>query len=270
MAAIDPADAGGSTYEQSGGQLAALGAEEAHEGMRFDEGGRESFVVRVPQGSGLVLRKRYYLGETGQRGEVRVNGRTIRTWDLRRSEEQLSSGVRTGIFLVPADAIEGEKAKVEMRYEGPANTIRWWVMDYRGGEFPLSAVGPVHADQNVGRPRYGRNMVGAPLEVVETSFENGIGTYARSLLEYSLNGQFRRFRAKVGIDAVTDGKGSVVFEVHADGKKVWSSGVMSGLDEAKEVDVSVEGVKGLRLIVTDAGDGNRYDAANWCEPVLVR
>lgn len=270
LAAFDPDDAGGPAYEQSGGKAAALGAEETQEGVRFGDGGRESFVVPVPEDSGLVLRKRYYLGETGQQAEVLVNGRKVGTWDLRRSEEQLSSGIRTGIFLVPADAIEGEKAKVELRYDGPANTIRWWAMDYRGGQFPLSAVGPVHADQNVGRPRYGRNMVGTPLVVVETSFENGIGTYARSLIEYSLNGRFRRFRAGVGIDAVTDGKGSVLFEVHADGKKVWSSGVMSGLDEAKEVDVSVEGVKRLRLIVTDAGDGNRYDAANWCEPVLVR
>jgi len=74
----------------------------------------------------------------------------------------------------------------------------------------------------------------------------------------------------VGIDAATEGKGSVEFEVYADGKKVWSSGVRSGLDEAKTVDIEVEGVDRLRLVVTDGGDGNKFDAANWCEPALQR
>src|SRR5207253_1302719 len=102
---------------------------------------------------------------------------------------------------------------------------------YRGGDFPLSAVGALHANQNVGHPRLGRNMIGAPLKVGQIPFTNGLGVFARSLTEYSLNGQFSRFTTKVGIDAATEGKGSVVFEVYADGKKVWNSPkVMSGLD----------------------------------------
>ena len=271
ISAFDPGQGTGSGYEQSSGEFGRVGpTEDSHRGISFAEGGRERFTVQVPRGGGLILRKRYYLGEEGQLARVKVNGRSIGTWDLRRRQKELSSGVRTGIFVIPAGEIEGQKAQVELRYEGAANTLSWWVMEYRDGVFPMSAVGPVHADQNVGELRYARNMVGAPLQVVDTPFRNGIGTYARSLIEYSLNGQFRRFRSKVGIDAVTDGKGSVVFEVHADGKKIWSSGVMSGLDEAKEIDLSVEGVNRLRLIVTDAGDGNRYDAADWCEPVLER
>ena len=91
------------------------------------------------------------------------------------------------------------------------------------GHFPLSALGPIHADQSVGHLRFARNIVGTPLTVGRTLFANGLGTFAPSLIEYPLNGQFARFTAKVGVDAATEGRGSVVFEIHADGKKRWSS-----------------------------------------------
>jgi hypothetical protein len=113
-----------------------------------------------------------------------------------------------------------------------------------------------------------RNVVGLPLSIDKDTFKNGIGVFARSLLEYSLNGQFKRFTASAGIDLVTKGKGSVVFEVHLDGLKKWSSSVMTGLDEATKIDIDVTGAKRLRLIVNDGGDGNRFDAANWCDAEL--
>jgi hypothetical protein len=45
---------------------------------------------------------------------------------------------------------------------------------------------------------------------------------------------------------------------------------MSGLDAPREVDVNVAGVNRLRLVVTDGNDGNKFDAANWVNPVLKR
>jgi hypothetical protein len=133
---------------------------------------------------------------------------------------------------------------------------------------PLTAMGPIHADQNVAGVRYGRNVVGSRLRIGEESFDLGIGCFAQSLLEYALDGRYKRFTATVGVDAAAEGRGSVVFEVHGDGKKLWSSPLMSGLDAAKKVDVPLAGVKRLRLVVTDGGDGNRYDAADWCDARL--
>ena len=69
---------------------------------------------------------------------------------------------------------------------------------------------------------------------------------------------------------MTEGKGTVTFEVYGDGRKLWASPLMSGLDAAREVDVDVSGVNRLRLVVTDANDGNKFDAANWVDPVLKR
>lgn len=278
LAAFTPSTGKHSDYAQTGGEAAALaGRTVAGEplewpGLRFAAaGGTERFKVDAPAAANLVLRKQFLLDDTGQEAEVLVNGKPAGKWNLRRSEKELSGGLREAIFIVDKAALGGQpQAQIEVRYAGPANTGAWRVMEWRDGDFPLSAVGPLHADQNVGSPRFSRNIVGSPLKVGTETFANGIGTFARSLLEFPVNGQFKRFTAKAGVDALTEGRGSVVFEVYGDGKKLWSSSTLSGLDAPKEIDLDIAGVDRLRLVVTDAGDGNKFDVADWCEPVLRR
>ncbi len=277
LAAFTPATGARQSYAQTGGEPAELAGRTADgdnaslSGLTFAKGGSERFQVAVPAGASLVLRKHYLLGEAGQQAEVSVNGKPAGTWDLRRSEAELSGGLREGIFVIDATQLAGQpKADIEVRYTAAANTGSWQAFELRAGEFPLSAVGPLHADQNVGSPRFARNIVGASLKVGTQEFANGIGVFARSLLEFPINGQFKRFTAKVGVDAATDGRGSVVFEVYGDGKKLWSSPTMSGLDAPKEIDVDVSGINRLRLVVTDGGDGNKFDVAVWSDPVLNR
>ena len=94
-------------------------------------------------------------------------------------------------------------------------------------------------------------------------YERGIGTHAPSDMEFYLGGRFRRFCAQVGCD--DRGGGKVTFEVHADGRKLFDSGVMARGTPARAVDVSIEGAKVLRLVVTDGGNGKGGDHANWAE-----
>jgi len=277
LAAFTPTTGAARAYQQKGGVAGKLtgltlaGERTTLDALTFAEGGSEQFRIPVPKGSGVVLRKRFLLDQTGQEAEVLVNGKSAGAWNLKRSEEKLSGGLRDAIFVLDAKALAGAaEAAVEVRYKGAANTIGWCALEYVGGALPLSAVGPIHADQNVGHFRLARSMVGTPLKIGQTPFANGIGTFARSLIEYPLSGQFKRFRAKVGVDAITEGRGSVVFEVYADGRKVWASKVVSGLDEPLPIELDVSGVDRLRLIVGDAGDGNQFDAANWCDPVLEK
>ena len=275
LAAFSPATGGRQKYEQTGGKESVLagrttvGRQTAWPGLVFAEGGHERFEVAVPKDTGLLLRKRYYLGETGQTGEVLVNGQSRGVWNLRRTAKELSSGLRESGFLIPPASLAGASAAtIEVRYSGPANTAGWSAFAYSGGAVPLSAFGPVHADSTVAPPRIARNIVGLPLGLGKKSYANGLGVFARSLIEYPLNKQFRRFTAEVGIDSITKGKGSVVFEVYADDQKRWASPIMSGLDDPHKLDLDVTGVDRLRLIVNDGGDGNSFDAANWCDPTL--
>ena len=76
-----------------------------------------------------------------------------------------------------------------------------------------------------------------------------------------LNGEYERFEAEVGVQPLPDSVGSVVFQVFADDKRLFDSGIMKSGAEAKQVSVSVAGARELQLVVTDAGNGIVGDCA---------
>ena len=82
----------------------------------------------------------------------------------------------------------------------------------------------------------------------------------------------------VGIDdAVSAGRngqppasrGSAVFGVWVDGKKVADSGVMKGGDAPKLLTADLKGAKRLTLAVNDGNDGTGSDNANWAGAVIT-
>jgi len=81
--------------------------------------------------------------------------------------------------------------------------------------------------------------------------------------------QFRAFEVTVGIDSSTEGRGSVVFRIFVDGKERANSGIINGFSKPKPLKVDdLDGAERLILSVTDAGDGNKDDLANWVEGKL--
>jgi hypothetical protein len=65
-------------------------------------------------------------------------------------------------------------------------------------------------------------------------------------------------------DEKATGPGSVVFEVYADDRCLFRSGVKHRGDAPDTVNVELpRGARQLRLVVTDAGDGNGCDHADW-------
>lgn len=79
-----------------------------------------------------------------------------------------------------------------------------------------------------------------------------------------LKGRAVRFASMVGIDgSVAAGRGSVIFGVWVDGKKVADSGVMKGGDEPKLLAADLKGARRLVLAVIDGNDGTGGDSANW-------
>lgn len=109
-------------------------------------------------------------------------------------------------------------------------------------------------------------------ELGEVEYTKGIGAHANSTITYQLNeNEYDFFEAYIGLDdAVRNRTGaSVTFEVYADGEKVYESGVMKAAHSKKHVKVSLEGVNELKLVTTDAGNGNSYDHAMWADAKLV-
>jgi hypothetical protein len=104
---------------------------------------------------------------------------------------------------------------------------------------------------------------GAPLTIDGKTHEKGLGVAVDSEIIYDLDGKHTEFFSEVGIDDAVEHKGSMTFEVWADGVKKFDSGVMLGTDGAKPVRIDVTGVRELKLVTTNAGDGDNSDHGNW-------
>src|SRR4029078_938521 len=95
-------------------------------------------------------------------------------------------------------------------------------LDAKGGTW-LSSLKP---EKSVHTPvfdaefpaRFDATVDGGDLRAGNPAFESGICVHSKSELVYVLDGAPRRFVSVVGIDAETNGRGSVVAKVLADGK----------------------------------------------------
>jgi lysophospholipase L1-like esterase len=130
-------------------------------------------------------------------------------------------------------------------------------------------VGPIEYEGSVGSDSA---HDGQMLSLRGQKFMRGFGVHADSEMDFDLSGgSYTRFRATVGVDDEVDGIGSVVFQVYVndESKPRFSSAALNGEDAAVSVDVDITGAKSLRLVVTDAGDGNDFDHADWAMARLV-
>ncbi len=92
-------------------------------------------------------------------------------------------------------------------------------------------------------------------------YETGIGVASVSTVRYYLGGTCRRLTGRAGIDdnvdAVGPEGGTVTFSVIGDGEVLFESGSVAR-HTTIPLDVDVSGVRDLRLVVGDDGDGG-YD-----------
>jgi hypothetical protein len=100
-------------------------------------------------------------------------------------------------------------------------------------------------------------------------YARGLGAHAVSRILYNLDNKYQRFEAEVGVDDEKGGLGTVVFQVLADGRKVFDSGVMRGGQPAKKLSVPLDGVEEMVLMAMDAGDGISCDHADWVNARLI-
>ena len=240
---------------------------------------REAFELRCPANANMILKRRYRLGGKGEKIEVIVNGRKAGTWNLLNTRTNLKAGVRDAYFVVPKRHLASDGVqKVELQYaDQPGTTFALWALSSTKQWIPLGQLAPIYAAQAVGEMRLHRNVVGDMLKIGTDEFARGIGTYAWSLIEYPLNGQFEQLSVTVGVDACSDGRGTVKFEVIGDGETLSLAGkkgslaktsIVTGLSQPQQMVVDVRGVDRLTLVVGEADDGHRFDAADWLEPKL--
>ncbi|MEU6285719.1 NPCBM/NEW2 domain-containing protein [Streptomyces sp. NPDC047028] len=125
--------------------------------------------------------------------------------------------------------------------------------------------GPVEKDHSNGESAAGD---GKTLTIAGTTYAKGLGTNAASSVEYYTGKQCSALKATVGVDDEVGDRGSVTFEVLADGRKVASTGLLKGTDGAQQIAADISGAQSVQLVVTDGGDGPDYDHADWAQPTF--
>lgn len=111
---------------------------------------------------------------------------------------------------------------------------------------------------------FGLKSEGAPLS--KDPAEWGISAHAPSELTYELDGKCKRFTSTVGMWG--KGGGSVSFAVYGDDELLYKTDVLRG-GQREKISVGMKDVRILRLVVTDAGDGNGADGSVWFDPQLI-
>ncbi|HVT90263.1 MAG TPA: NPCBM/NEW2 domain-containing protein [Tepidisphaeraceae bacterium] len=126
--------------------------------------------------------------------------------------------------------------------------------------------GPVELDHSNGEAG---TSDGHTLTLNGATFNKGLGVHAGSQITVSLNKQYTQFLANIGVDDEVGNNGSVVFQVWLDNVKVFDSGTMTGQSVTQSININVANKNTMQLIVTDNGNGNAYDHADWANARLV-
>jgi len=109
----------------------------------------------------------------------------------------------------------------------------------------------------------------SPLSVQYAFYKTGIGTHAPARDVYDINRKFKTFSTDYGVDTNGGAQGSVIFEVYGDEKLLFRSELIKRFELPKHAEIDVTGVKILELVVTDGGNGNFDDHADWLNPILI-
>ncbi|GAF72269.1 unnamed protein product, partial [marine sediment metagenome] len=120
---------------------------------------------------------------------------------------------------------------------------------------------PVRVDQNV---------TGGPVSLGGRVHEKGLGVHAFAAVSYSLDGEFERFSAMIGVDDSVAPQGNVVFRVTADGRELFLSGAVRGDERPRAISLDVRGVKTLTLECDYGEDLDLSDHADWGSARLIR
>ncbi|HWY31201.1 MAG TPA: NPCBM/NEW2 domain-containing protein [Candidatus Acidoferrum sp.] len=115
------------------------------------------------------------------------------------------------------------------------------------------------------------------LKMQGVSYSNGLGVCSMSGFEYNLGGVCSSFQAVIGLDDEAGGKGAVIFQVFADGRKIYDSGIMTSNTPPQSINLDMTGVRRLTLGVSatlyDRGPGQSYpdteNDADWVNAQVV-
>ncbi|MFJ4696436.1 sigma-70 family RNA polymerase sigma factor [Streptomyces sp. NPDC088766] len=103
------------------------------------------------------------------------------------------------------------------------------------------------------------------LSVAGREYARGVTVHGDSSVTIDLNRACTAYDAVAGVDDLTQKLGKVVFSVHADGVRLWSSGTVRGGDPAVPVHVNLAGRETVTLVVEPHNHLDTVALADWAE-----
>lgn len=190
------------------------------------------------------------------------DGSMVLTTELSLADDILKVRLSQGISMRSSTL---ENAFAYVKYLRPLDSDVRYLSDLEAIGF--KSLGFLNANWDY---RKDRNVQGGTLKSNGYVSQKGLGLHATARLAYKVENQASRLRAKVGIDDDTDGAGSVIFKVFASEtgkswKTIYESPIVRGGQSPLDVDVSVQGMKGLALVVEYADGADVLDHANWMD-----
>ena len=141
----------------------------------------------------------------------------------------------------------------------------------------ISDLTPVTGTTGWGTVRKNKSITGGVIGLLRDGeiidYSEGLGVNAHSEYVYNLEGKdYDYFESYIGMDraVLVEKYASATFEVYVDGELKYESGVFGITTNQEYIKVDVKGAKELKLVVTDSGNGNRQDQANWANARLVK
>jgi endo-alpha-N-acetylgalactosaminidase len=126
--------------------------------------------------------------------------------------------------------------------------------------------GPAERDHALGEDLAGDGNA-LTLGSTDTVYDKGLGAApfdgSPAVIGYDLGGKCTKLTAVIGLDRAQLSRGSVAFEVTADGKSVFTSEVFRPASAPRTINVDLTGAKAVELHTLDGGDGNGNDHGDW-------
>jgi hypothetical protein len=176
-----------------------------------------------------------------------------------------TAGPTAGLFQVRATSSGGAVSDYAQVAIVPLAPGTGYVSD-RAWTSMVNGWGPVEKDRSNGDAAVGD---GLPLTLNGVTYMKGLGAHGLSDIRFALNGGCSAFTATIGVDGETAGAGSVGFQLWGDGVKLYDSGVKTGTMAGTMINISLVGARELGLVVTDGGDGNSFDHADWADAKIT-
>jgi hypothetical protein len=172
-------------------------------------------------------------------------------------------------LLVVAKASKGENGYSCLTVAGakidyPFKSFTRW--DFSKGKLTyLSDLEPKPTElsnvERIEHYRRDKNLEGEPIQLLEKSGQSGIklNKYPKGLcihayteLIYDIGGEYKEFKAVLGVDPKVGGDSNVKVIIEGDGRELFNAEVRRR-DDPRPITVSIKNVKQLRIVVASAG-----------------